>query len=227
MTRLLTGAAALSILAGTAVAGITPFATFEWREVDNSSASPATDPLNGPAWAAGSWRTFDFYITGNFILNGVNLGSAPGEEELGLRFGNNVFNTAGFVASDLETAAQDSFNISTWDTYVTLGNNNLGGANPGHLLTIGLNGLVPNAEGVIRGAWAFNPPNGGTGQDASNGVRVMRVTVDASTYNPNTFGLGCLQLGTNLGTFEYPCIPTPGALALMGLGGLVSARRRR
>lgn len=227
MVRLLTGAAALSILAGTAVAGMTPAATFEWREVDNSSANPAGDFLNGPAWAAGSWRTFDLFVTGDFLLNGVNLGSAPGEENLGLFVGNNVFNTTGFVASDFESAAQGAFNISTWDTYVTLGSNNAGGANPGQLLGIGLNGMVPNAEGNLRGAWAFNPPNGGTAQQASQGVRVLRVTVDANSYDASTFGLGFLQLGLDSGVFEYEIVPTPGAFALMGLGGLVAARRRR
>jgi hypothetical protein len=54
------------------------------------------------------------------------------------------------------------------------------------------------------------------------------VTGGFNTLFPATLG-GTFTAGTNAGTYELDIryVPTPGALALMGMGGLVAARRRR
>ncbi|MGP1309515.1 MAG: hypothetical protein ACTS27_04880, partial [Phycisphaerales bacterium] len=131
-------------------------------------------------------------------------------------------------ASDFETAAQTAFAAWLYDTYVDVGANNPNGTAPGQLLGVGLNGLMP-VNGVLRGAWAQNPPNGGTAQDASGGVRILRISFDGDALGRGGIGSGTIEVGITGQVFDafVPAIPTPGAAALLGLGGLAVARRRR
>ncbi len=229
MVRMISAAAALTLVAGIASAGLNP--TFNWVQIDNTVGNPGGDALNGAAWNSNNWVTFDLIMTVDGMVNGVNLGSAPGEENLGLSFDTAVFNTAGFVASNFESAAQASFTASLYDTYVDVGSNNANGLAPDQLLGVGLNGLVPQ-NGVLRGAWAQNPPNGGTAQDGSAGIRILRISFDgdALMVRGSDIGAGEIQVGLSTGVISanvQGIIPTPGAAALMGLGGLAAFRRRR
>ncbi|MGP1309517.1 MAG: hypothetical protein ACTS27_04890 [Phycisphaerales bacterium] len=225
MIRLFTTLGALSISAA-AFAGFS--ASHEWVQVDNTVGNPGADGLNGAAWNSNNWVTYDLYLQGDFMLNGVNLGSAPGEDHLGINFDTAVFNTSGFVASDFETAAQQAFAASLYDTYVTLGGNNAGGAAPNELLGIGLNGLQP-VNGVLRGAWAHNPANGGSAVDASQGVRILRISFDGDALaGGGALGTGIIEIGTPQGVFEYIIVvPAPGAAGVLALSALAATRRRR
>jgi hypothetical protein len=229
--RLLASAAA-AVLCAPALAGIN--ATFSWALVDNTVGNPGGDALNGALWNSNNWMTVDLFLTGDFMVNGVNLGSAPGEEDLGLRFGGDsgvvdVFNTGSFVASDFENAAQTTFTASLYDTYVTLGDNNPGGTAPNELLGIGFGGLTMS-DGVLRGAWSHNPPNGGTPQDASNGIRILRISFDPDDLGFIPLGdplfVGFMEIGTSDGVFTV-AIPAPGAAGVFALAGLALTRRRR
>ncbi len=229
MNRTIACALVAGTIAAPAMAGLS--ISHLWVQVDNTMFSPELDPLNGAAWAVGNWATFDLYLwVDGALVNGINLGSAPGEDHLGLLVGDAVFNTSGFVASDFETAAQFTFDASRYDTFVDLGSNNTDGLAPNELLGIGLNGLVPQAA-RLRGAWAQNPVNGGTAQDASQGIRILRLTIDADSIGTvPALGTGSLQIGLSSGTvvpYNIARLPAPGAAALMGIGGLVAARRRR
>jgi MYXO-CTERM domain-containing protein len=228
---MISAATALTLAAGIASAGVAP--SFEWVQVDNTVGNPGGDAINGAAWSANNWVTYDLFMTYDGLVNGVNLGSTddPAEAGLGLSFDTAVFNTSGFVASDFESAAQGSFSASLYDTYVTLGSNNPGGTASTQLLGIALAGLVPNANGVLRGAWAQNPPSGGTAQDATDGIRLLRISFDGDALGGrgNGIGSGDIQVGLSTGiiTARVGAIPTPGAAALLGLGGIAAIRRRR
>jgi hypothetical protein len=217
----LAGACAASAHAGLSI-------SHAWVQVDNTVGNPGADPINGALWNSNNWVTYDLFLTVNGLVNGVNLGSAPGEENLGINFNAPVFNTQGFVASDFESNAQGTFSASLYDTYVDLGANNPDGNAASQLLGIGLNGLVPQG-GVLRGAWSSNPPNGGTSQDASNGIRILRITFDGDSLgDDSSIGTGTIQVGLSTGVVTYNLlVPSPGAAALLGLGGLIAARRRR
>ncbi len=232
MIRSLLASTAAAAMCVPALAGID--ASFHWVMVDNTANNPVGDPLNGALWNSNNWLTVDLYLTGDFVVNGVNLGSAPGEDDLGLRFGGNsgvvdIFNTGSFVASDFESAAQTTFSASLYDTYVTLGDNNAGGTAPDQLLGIGLGGLTMT-NGVLRGAWAHNPPNGGTPQDASNGVRILRISFDPDDLGHIPIGdpifVGRMQIGTAEGVFTVD-IPAPAPTALFGVSAFALTRRRR
>jgi MYXO-CTERM domain-containing protein len=225
---MISAATALTLAAGIASAGVsTP--TFEWVQVDNTVGNPGGDAINGALWNSNNWVTYDLFLTvSGATVNGVNLGSAEGEENLGLSFDTAVFNTQGFVASDFESNAQGTFSASLYDTYVDLGTNNPGGNAASQMLGVALNGLVPQS-GVLRGAWSSNPPNGGTAQDASGGIRILRISFDGDALGRGGIGSGDVQIGLATGviTARVGAIPTPGAAALLGLGGIAALRRRR
>lgn len=119
-------------------------------------------------------------------------------------------------------------------------------ANPGQSLTIrmtaGLTGtsMTDTEIALYDGNGnlvALNDDFGGLGLFSgldfsdSNPLAAGNYTLVTGGYNtifPATLG-GTFTAGTNAGTYELDIryVPTPGALALMGMGGLIAARRRR
>jgi hypothetical protein len=104
-------------------------------------------------------------------------------------------------------------------------------------------GLVftPNAISTQNGSWFIlpsGPGNGGLGQPNANGqVLLGQFTIDKATVPqgqlPGVAGTMLLQFTSNgvagqqaYVEFDHQ-VPAPGALALLGLGAAVGARRRR
>lgn len=87
------------------------------------------------------------------------------------------------------------------------------------------------------GHWAqgaflnFHP--GSNGPLAGYGVQLMQLTVNANHNVKGTLAVGVVEAGSIAGGVSIPnqvfssVVPAPGALALLGLAGLVGARRRR
>ncbi|MBY0263124.1 MAG: PEP-CTERM sorting domain-containing protein, partial [Phycisphaerales bacterium] len=71
---------------------------------------------------------------------------------------------------------------------------------------------------------------GNGGQDgralALNDMGEFVVSLDLGTYTTATSGAGTSSI-TYSGLFVFKGIPAPGASVLLGLGGLLAARRRR
>jgi hypothetical protein len=70
---------------------------------------------------------------------------------------------------------------------------------------------------------AGNPPPVFTNINFSSGASSFRVTQTITFSATNTAGLDLAQLSL----IEHNFVPTPGAMALLGMGGLLAARRRR
>jgi MYXO-CTERM domain-containing protein len=77
----------------------------------------------------------------------------------------------------------------------------------------------------------FHPD--GDGPLAGYGVQLMQLTVNANHNVKGTLAVGVVEAGSIAGGVSIPnqvfssVVPAPGALALLGLAGLVGARRRR
>jgi hypothetical protein len=237
MVRLLSSAAALTVVAGLANAGV-GFG-LQWVEIDNSSANPAADPGGAANWnAQPAWRTFDLLLTGaaGTQFNAVNLGFAPNpaQEPYFLFTDGAIFNYPPPGGGDVQSGFEGFFNLTRFDSYVDLGDLNANGAAPSQigLLGVDLNGAAGSVNGidgrVIRGTWFEFPPNSAV-LDANGEARLLRMTVSADAEYLGGNG-SSLFIGTDSGGVALEianAIPTPGAVALMGLGGLVAARRRR
>jgi hypothetical protein len=88
-------------------------------------------------------------------------------------------------------------------------------------------GLAAMVDGSGTGADLF--VTSGTGATAANTVREL---VDSAGYNsPINLGsattIYTAAAGTTMKGIDFVPVPTPGALALLGLGGIVAGRRRR
>jgi hypothetical protein len=75
----------------------------------------------------------------------------------------------------------------------------------------------------VLGYSAGNPPPVFTNINFSSGASAFRVTQTISFSATNTEGFDLAQLSL----IEHNFVPTPGAMALLGMGGLLIARRRR
>ena len=167
----------------------------------------------------------------------------------------NVFNSdigasSVFIHNDVQVGAGGTwvpsasldipgFSDSGNDSYVTIGYG-VGAAaatngtnlDPGFGETGGLGGTIPVGAGWFNG----NPPNEqgasafGGGRDGISGYAVM---VGQFVYSGDIFFSFDAEMGANSGAgtevvfgADVFTIPAPGALALLGLGGLAASRRR-
>jgi MYXO-CTERM domain-containing protein len=238
--------AALLALAGAANAAITGVI---WREVSNAAspyppnAAPGADPTpGGAAWnAGGPWRTFDLYVVGlaGDIINGIEAGGGS-DTTFGIRTsGQPVFNHPS--GGDARTQAFEAFFSSLpFDTFATFGGNaTTAGQSASFAGVTDLTG-TNQVSGVNRLRFtSFTQPPIALNADAAVGpgggsLWVLRVTIKSTVTNlGGTVGgqLSVVQVGLPGGAvanFNAPnAVPTPGALALLGLGGLAVARRKR
>ncbi len=210
MVRLLSGAAALTLVAGLANAGMAQ-AWLTAEVVDNGGISDASGAnLAGSTTYDLYWNNFGASTVG---VNGFNLGSAaqPGLAPYRMFYTGTVFNHAFGSDTAPNAALIPSFPALAFDTFYTVG----GGAVsfvPGSASTTG---------GEVLGTWFTQPP---VSVGAGERVRFMRLTVFGELDMINS----SMEVGfadNSTGVFVF--VPTPGAAALLGLGGLVAARRRR
>ena len=224
MSKSVLSTAALLVLAGAANAAVTGFA---WREVANGNSPYPGNPAT--TLPAGS-RTFDLYVVGDTVgdvINGVNFGGDGS---------GNYINVAGGVYNHPLGGDTRSFAFETFfpdivfDTFATFG----GGATTNGQATqfagpVNLTG----AGGELRFTSFTQPPaalTAGTFGSHAAQIWVLRATVLAGTTalgGGNSVGEIGLAGGALLSAAVNNAIPTPGAVALLGLAGLAGARRRR
>jgi hypothetical protein len=176
---------------------------------------------------------------GNMTIRSLNaLGAAPGGQFINPLGGGATSPYYAYVGTQIE-----------WDTYVTIGLSNWGDPNgpayqleDGTGLSPGFNGL-PNSgsfDGNNAGWFTAGPePQGmagnGTQFGANWGVLIMQLTVNAGNHVAGTVALSGVNNNPLAGgtTFQtnadqtFNSFPAPGALALLGLAGVVGSRRRR
>jgi hypothetical protein len=187
----------------------------------------ATDRVN--AWGAGS--TFG----PGSILNVDSVDSGPGTGFT------NIGGAGGQIAPYSGGTTRD------WDTYMTVGL--LYGAE-GPAGADATSQIPATPVFITNGAtsWAPDPVNGGgvfvtpddpqggasyrvSGNDTDHRVLLMQLVVNAGQNVKGTIGVAWQAAGqagvTVAGQTFTSVIPAPGALALLGLAGMVGARRRR
>lgn len=215
MVRLIALTAGLAV-AGSALAGIQGRG-FRWAEVNNGGVSDASGAnLTG-------FRTFDLFLDAGseaMSVNGFNMGTAavPGLAPYRIFTDGTVFNHAFGGNSSPNPALVPAFPALAFDTYLAVGNGAFADV-PG---SVNLTG----AGGEFIGTWFTQPPQVVA---AGGSLFAGRFTVsDDTTFlggNGSAIEVGFTGFEA---VFQISnAIPTPGAFALMGLGGLVAARRRR
>ena len=162
-------------------------------------------------------HTYRMYITG--LADGDRLDAVYGNESNGLSIAGNFYENSfgGNTSMSINPALIAVFPSLANDTWVTIGATDMLGGNA--LNDIGMNWDAGNYN-TTNGSWFVTPDDaqftvvGGTGVVADDFSSAI-VNVQG------TIGGGVVQLtGLN-------AIPAPGALALLGVAGLVSRRRRK
>ncbi len=247
--------AALIAVAGAANAAVTGFAWREIPNTVGArpGSNPANDATHGDpsgggdgVWTGRTWRTFDLLVIGAVgdIVNGVSFGGDNGPQR--------IFTNGAIFNHDLGSNTRSSLSAERavgnaallFDTYAEFG----GRAEPGQGGTSNANPGT-NTIGSFGGFAGVINLTGAGGQlqftsfapagtpavlvaDAVYGgsLRVLRVTVDAAATflggGNSTGGVGLP--GGVVGNFAVGnALPTPGAVALMGLAGIAAGRRRR
>lgn len=144
------------------------------------------------------------------------------------------------VGLDSLTAPQDLTFLgiweNQWDTYVTIGTDdaNLDATSTSPGFATETNSLAANWT-TENGGWFVTPDDGQSiaVEKPSGGLGVLLAQITLNYSGDPIYGGGTLNLllrdnseVEGLG-FELGVLPTPGALALLGLAGLASGRRRR
>jgi len=236
---------ALSIAAGAQAGGGNPLGiTHTWVEVDNSmlvNGNPSG--LNDGSFDGTIYRTFDLFVNLTQTVTAFDSGNAQ-NDSFG-NSGNTGIDATGATMFQFEplpgtpldkipnVGTINAFPLAEYDSWVGIGD------------AVGTNistpvPLVFNTT-ELTGAWftigGVPPENGG--------VFVARFTVSSllgfgQDESASRFLGGQLLVGTGDGnstiidisnafatTGPPPSIPTPGAIAIFGLAGLASVRRRR
>ena len=215
MVRMIALTAGLAV-AGSALAGIQGRG-FRWAEVNNGGVS------DGSGANLSGFRTFDLFLdagSASMSVNGFNMGTAAVPDLAPYRIFTDgaVFNHAFGGNSSPNPALVPAFPALAFDTYLAVGN----GAFSDVPNSVNLTG----ANGQFIGTWFTQPP-----QVVAAGGSLL---VGRFTVSDNTTFLGGNGSAIEVGFTGFEqvfsignAIPTPGAFALMGLGGLVATRRRR
>jgi hypothetical protein len=194
----------------------TPVPTF-------SGTNPSTNVFWNPAVVGGTGSGHLWGVGGMFVdLVGDNgAASAAGTWAAPGGQGSNLRGTIGAWAvgdsTTFGTSAQNGARMA----------NIQAGQFGGNLLSLATTDPVTN---IWRGLWT--PASFGFGgvtfRVASNsaGVADGSVLLADSTFPGNTIPLGA-NTGVDFGSINIPMIPGPSGAALMGMGSLVAARRRR
>ena len=199
------------ILAGTATAD---FQGLTIEVVDNGgTVAGTTYDLYANVDAGG--RVDAVYGDGTNLLSiGVNGGS----------FVQNAF--GGNTSMDINAAFLPLFPSLAYDSFVTIGlTNSTGNA----LNNIGIDFSGFEAGGTLstdNGTW-FVTPDDGQGNESGGRVLLGRFTIDGGTLEGFINLQGRDSTGTVWNADGVTWIPAPSALALLGLAGLASRRRRK
>lgn len=211
MVRLLSGAAALTVVAGLANAGMSQ-AWLSFEVVDNGGISDGSGAnLAGTTTYDLFWNNFGSEAIG---VNGFNLGTAaqPGLAPYRMFYTGTVFNHAFGSDTAPNAALIPAFPALAFDTFYAVGN--------------GAVSFVPGSaaqtNGEVLGTWFTQPP---VQVAAGERLRFMRLTINGGELDLVNSSMEVGFANNTTGVFTF--VPTPGAAALLGLGGLVAGRRRR
>jgi hypothetical protein len=190
---------------------------------------------------AGALDTYRVYA--NFDENGgaiTAIGAADLVFELGSRDGAFVNSAFGsdFAPNPLFTGA---FPDLLWDTFATIGETVATGAGGVPLTTAspGFNdgpggaqafGMVGNFTMLNSGWFVAGFPDVGNAVNGQVLVAQLTVADGVGVFGTNWRVSGIDETGASfdiISNFDSQFIPAPGAIALLGLAGLVSGRRRR
>lgn len=209
----------------------TPFAlaagdvNFQWYESYNDGAG-----------ADQTWDDVSYQFLSNTITNGgASLGALPSD--------GSTYNHAGsHVAGGLDFFTFSIGGVSSPSDYLNIRMNfgAEGGMTDTEIaLYDSLGNLVFVNDDIISGTWSSQFSFGAADPLAGPAVPgVDGATLPAGSYTLVTAGydtvwgatLGEIVPGSNAGTYDLSVtysVPTPGAMALLGLSGLVAVRRRR
>ena len=175
--------------------------------------------------------TLNIYEAGNGILPGAVIASVTQDKFIQYRptvwaSANGIAQNITFDLSGLGITLPDSIVWGLAFNTQTYGANPVGTSGPYNLLNV-----------CYNQSSAWTPPNGGVTVGSTDTSTLFRNSASPSFYNDPFGGAGTFRMdatgtssnGTPLGApmASFSAVPAPSALALLGVAGLVGARRRR
>ena len=157
----------------------------------------------------------------------------------GAALGSGFFDGATDVAPIQTSPGSPPPNNQLWATFATIGKWTAASSTQQASLSPGFGSFIAgNTFITANGAWSFagDPAwtaAGNTDDGSAAGVGIMQLTVNAGENVMGTINLQINPGGALAGAVTgvigatFNSVPAPGALALLGLAGLVGARRRR
>ncbi len=204
------------------------------------AVSVIAGPSQHPDGKHNTWQ-----VIASFTDQGDRISAVNGLDQDGLNAlvfwtsGGELYNQALFDGLSLNDYASVGLGGEAYDSYITLGNTNIGnvGVTPNFLGGNGTNQVIlGSAWTETDGAWYSpqGPLEVGLLEDAIDGndtsdVVIAQFTVDAGVglhFEGNIAWLDPASGGFNT-PFLVKVWPTPGALALFGIAGICGIRRRR
>src|SRR5690606_27827419 len=182
MVRLIASAAALTVVAGMASAGMDPLPWLSFQVVDNGGGSDGFINLAGTT-------TYDLYWTNEgglgttVLLNGFNLGTAAQPDLAPYR----IFHTGTAAQHTLggntppSDALVGSFPLLAFDSYFAIGD-----VDAANISFVG--GSAAFQPGEVLGTWFTQP---GVSVGVGESIRFMRLTIDGDIDVENSV----LQIG--------------------------------
>ncbi len=181
----------------------------------------------GDGWVGGGYAGLTTYrVFANFdseddaviAVNGSPLGAMEFHSTDGA-----FYNAAILDSLSAPQDATPAIWLNQWDTYVTVDTDTATG--DATALSPGFDGEVGGLTGdfsTVNAAYYITPADFPQGLADGYKVMIAQLTV---AEGENVFGYVNLQFGDASSAYEQ-YFPTPGALALLGLAGLVGRRRR-
>lgn len=187
--------------------------------------------LAGTAAIASAQYTMHWYWTGPATLDPSN---PTGTYTLWASYGTDGSPLVGFAGSIFDVNA----GCGDCDGFIS---NGMGNPKLGELSNV--NGTQTGPEDIVLIDSFQLPPFFNAGYDYSNPIWVYTLNITATAFNGNSFLLTTLnhqnhsvyvsefgaskEAAPTIDGLWITCVPTPASLGLIGLGGLVAARRRR
>jgi hypothetical protein len=221
---------ALAGLAAVANADVITQWTFNSNPADANTATGTLAPATGSGTAAALAGNTQLFNSGN-----TNDTSSPGDNT---RWSVTTFAAQGTgsgtrgVTYNVSTAGYTGISINYWHRFSNTSNRF---SQVEYTLDGSTYAIATSFENTSGGdAWNnFNvdfSSVAGASNNANFGVRITSIYGSTGNYVASNSTSNYATTGTwgfDLVTFNGTLIPTPGSVALMGLGGLLAARRRR
>lgn len=220
------------------------FVGFQVTEVDFSSGYVNADgSINasgaaevGAAWTGGfsdNWDTYRLWVQVNDAMASVGAFSGSADNSIAMILdpgAGGVFFNDPLAGNTAPSTGFFAFAANlAFDTYVTIGSSDATGSAPS---ITDPDGIIGDLSGPVNGenVGVTTTPVAGNGV-VSDGMGGFRVLLGQFTVQEGSVfsGQGLVSgpgLGSNFGEFTSE-IPAPGALALLGVAGIATRRRRK